>query len=244
MPRYLQNQKKWYLQNKDKFERYRGKWIGLRDNEVVAEANDDGTLLRLLEAYEKKFPNQRKALIVPVGIGDLENEVLPIDVRLHLGEHVLTTGDSGSLTFASVAHPKEYELDSLFVTCGRFQQQPPLYNQYFFQRPVLSTLMETKESKKPKVISFVVDPGSPLSFLCARSLLELELLSDSNSWHFDLYEKQCTLANLWGLPRPWRASRDHFNEINILGCNIINQCKVELDYKNKIVNVTPNKQDL
>jgi hypothetical protein len=120
---------------------------------------------------------------VAVGMGDVEQEVLPIDVKLDLGEHVLTTEDNDTLLYDSVAHPREYEIDPSFVTIGRFQKQPDLFKQFFFKRPVLSTLMATKETKRSKVLSFILDPGSPLSFLSYRSLCELELFNDIAYWN-------------------------------------------------------------
>jgi len=255
MPAYLQEQKKWYLKNRDKFDKkYLGKWIGLRDNKVVAEADDDLELYRILgthftflliktEAYERKFPNSKKALVVPVGLGDVEKTVLPIDVKL-FREHVLTTGGTETLTYGSVAHSQEYEIDPSFVTSGRFQEQPDPYNLMFFQRPVISTLMESYETKQPKVVSFITDPGSPLSFLSERSLVHLELLGESAIWNYDIYEKRATRVTIFGASQLWRISRDHFSEINIIGCNIIHKCKLEIDYKHRIVNLLPNKQDL
>jgi len=177
-PEYLVQQRNWYLEHLQNFEKYRGKWIALVDNEVIAEGQDEQELAQSVALYSKEHPRIRPFLAL-VGAEDvnIRAEVLPLDVGLS-HSHMLTTGAGESLSFSSIAHPREFEeVTTSFATIGRFKIQTlAKYMLPRFHRPVLTTAVETNDNGIKKIISFIVDTGSPLTFLTLKSIIQLGFL--------------------------------------------------------------------
>jgi len=202
----------------------------LVDNKIVASGKDESELADGVVAYQEKNPS-RRPLLVLVGSEDINPraEVLPIEPRQ---DFTLITGQTSSLTFESIKHPREYEIDPLFKNASRFQDQSafPPYDLYFFKRPVLSTTTEDREGKL-RIVSFLCDTGSPFSFMRSDTLNELELAIAT----MDLWGEDVAFGRLWGRKQNWRRAKYHYSDVNILGCDVIHQHKLEVEFAANLV---------
>jgi hypothetical protein len=121
--------------------------------------------------------------------------VLPIDIK----SPVQRMAFEGSLAADDFRHAHgmlfaneflfqflEYEILPNFKSELRFQsaKQLPFSDYRNCDRTVLSTLVPLKDSPQAKVVSFLVDTGSPWTFLSAQSLEELGYLPTYEVKHF------------------------------------------------------------
>jgi len=222
-------QRVWFDENhKELLEKYRGKWIALHKCNVVAVAEDD---LALCEEIDEKGIKKSEVYISPVlegTIPDGASLVLPIDA-------IDQPYPTGSLTYESISHPREYRVEPGFINEGQFKKSP--YNNYTnCRRPVLSTLVPDQQGQQ-KIISFLVDTGSPWSFLSARTCVNLGLLKDDPEFLFDAFGFDVLRGHFWNKTINWRLSKQHWEEINILGCDVIYIHPLHIDYKRQILSL-------
>jgi len=191
-----------YLQQASKLKQeYFGQYVAFMDGQVVLNAPNEVELIKKLREWRKEHPDEYP-LLSRVGFEGIPgmSEMLPIDI------HMLTTGDSSSLTYESIAHPQEYKkVTENFKPEGRFQSLPN-----WFSRPVCSIPVS---SPSPRIVSFILDTGSPWSFVSSRTIAALGLTDPlADIWGWEVYT-----TFFLGKDRIVRKSDMYFKDINLIG---------------------------
>lgn len=242
LPREHLEQKFWYLDHQKEFEKLKGKWIGLSKNTLVFATDYD----LLTNELEKFRGTEIRPLLILVGAEKLnsvgENIFLPAEIfsikqseieQLQDNLRVVSKNDALSPSMpslrnsistpnASFEHSREYQEDSLFRTECRYQAP---FSDSFFPRPVLSTLVGGK------IVSFLISPCSPFTYLSKNSLQNLGLVN--NNPHFDFWGDLTYIGSLFGKKTLFRVSRrEYFENVNILGNDVIRQHKLVFSKNN------------
>jgi len=230
--------KVWAEQNKaDLLCKYHGKYVAISRNlKVVGVGDSETSVISQLEPQGERDP----VCIILIHDGPLfydgYSSLLPMDPS----PEETDVNSFGTLTWDSIAHPKEYQVpESGFSPLGYFKEMPipPKLRFIGSQRPIWTTTIPDIDGV-PKIVSFIVDTSSPWSFLSISTCTALGVrLQAKSDWDVDW-------ANFFLIPsvslggiEP-RLSVGKLEEINLLGNNFLFQKKVIIHHKENVLTIT------
>jgi len=232
-PRVIDDEKRWYREHIEEIHReFMHKYVAVAYGKIVVACDDLNEFLNQCEQWQKENPNT-PYYSTEVGRENVRgySEVLPIDSLFFSPDM-----QSSSLSYASIFHPREFEIDPQFKTEGRFQDGAGTKRHLF--RPIISTLVShaSLPSAPQKIISFLVDTGSPFSFICDSAAINLGLPPPQMSPQ----EFNVRKANLFGETHWLAVSSHHWSAINILGADIMWDKHLIVDFKEKLLTLDNN----
>lgn len=229
-------QKYWYLDHRNEFKKLAGKWIGLCNNTLVFATDYD----LLSNELEKFRGTEIRPLLILVGSEDQnpsanvfisENSIInPQEQEERDEQEEFEEVESRRMAIQSLIHSREFQEDPLFKTECRLQSAEYCSNS--FQRPVLSTLVSGR------ICSFLISPSSPFTFLSKRTLENIGL--HNKQPYFDFWGGITYVGQMFGQQVLFRVSRENFEDLNILGYDIIKQHGLVFD-KNKAPKWDPSE---
>jgi len=180
-------------------------------------------MMNLMKLCVPKYKdNNPRSFLYLVHVGREKDDLCPPIIIPVLAIH-------GDLEPEKIFHQREGEHCLKFTDEYRFVSPYPNSPQHF-HRPVYTTL--ASNSSKSRITSFVVDTGSPFTFLAHRVIEDLSLIEVG----IDVYGYAVYKCTIQGREVKVRESYAHWKDVNLLGNDFMYKCaSLKLSYPNKSI---------